>query len=138
MNWLKGLLGTGKAALGATGTLLSGVNWTVWLYKLGFVVAVLAATYGAGVLNTKADYAEKEAQRAQVRAEQIVKVVEKRIPVIQVQEKVRTETEYKIEYIKEKLNEELARNPDRPSCALSASELQYYREIAEQTRVRTE
>jgi len=129
MSWLKGLLGTGKAAL-------TGVNWTVWLYKIGLVVAVLAATYGAGVLNTKADYAEKEAQRAQVRAEQIVKVVEKRIPVIQVQEKVRTETEYRTQYIKEKLNEELERNPSRPSCTLSAAELQYYREIAESTRVR--
>ena len=127
----KGLLGTGKAAL-------TGVNWTVWLYKIGFVVAVLAATYGAGVLNTKADYAEKEAQRANVRAGQIVKIVEKRIPVIQVQEKVRTETEYKMQYIREKLNEELARNSSRPSCTLSDAELQYYREIAEQTRVRTE
>lgn len=134
MNWLlaaKGLLGTGKAALTA-------VNWSVWLYKLGFVLVILAATYGAGVLNTRNAYAEKEAQRAQVRAEQIVKVVEKRIPVIQVQEKIRTETEYKTQYIKEKLNEELARNPDRPSCVLSAAELQYYREIAESTRVRTE
>jgi len=125
----KGLLGTGKAAL-------TGVNWQLWLAKIGLVLGVLAATYGAGVMNTKADYAEKEAQRAQVRAEQIVKVVEKRIPVIQVQEKVRTETEYRTQYIKEKLNEELERNPSRPSCTLSAAELQYYREIAESTRVR--
>ena len=129
MSWLKGIIGTGKAAL-------TGVNWQVWLYKIAFFVALLAGAYGWGVLNTKAEYAEKEAQRAQVRAEQIVKVVEKRIPVVQVQEKVRTETEYKIQYIKEKLNEELARNPDRPACTLSAAELQYYRSIAEQTRVR--
>ena len=125
----KGWKVAGKAAL-------IGVNWQLWLWKAGLVLAILTATFGAGVGYEKYNDAQDEAQRANVRAEQIVKVVEKRIPVVQVQEKVRTETEYKIKYIKEKLNEELALHPDRPSCTLSDAELQYYREIAEQTRVR--
>lgn len=129
MSWLSGIKLAGKG-------LLTGVNWQMWAWKIGLALALLGSAYGAGVLRTKHSYAELEAQRSKVRAEQIVKVVEKRIPVIQVQEKVRTEVEYKTKYIKEKLNEELAKNPDRPQCAISAAELQYYREIAEQTRVR--
>lgn len=129
MSWFSGIKLAGKG-------LLTGVNWQLWAWKIGLALALLGSAYGAGVLRTKHSYAELEAQRSKVRAEQIVKVVEKRIPVIQVQEKVRTEVEYKTQYIKEKLNEELAKNPDRPQCILSAAELQYYREIAEQTRVR--
>ena len=131
MSWFGGIKLASKG-------LLTGVKWQLWAWKLGLALVLLGSAYGAGVLRTKHSYAVAEAQRASVRAEQVVKVVEKRIPVIQVQEKVRTEVEYKTQYVKEKLNEELAKNPARPQCALSAIELQYYREIAEQTRVRTE
>lgn len=129
MSWLSGIVGTSKLAL-------KGLNWQAWALKIGLALALLIAAYAAGVVNTKQEYAEKEAQRANVRAEQIVKVVEKRIPVIQKQEVVRIETETKIKYIKEKLDEELAKNPDRLGCALSPDELRLYREIAESTRVR--
>lgn len=129
MSWLGGIKLAGKG-------LLTGVNWQLFAWKVGLGLALLAGAYGTGVLRTKHSYAEAEAQRSKVRAEQIVAVVEKRIPMVQVQEKVRTEVEYKTQYIKEKLNEELDKSPDRPQCLLSAGELQYYREIAEQTRVR--
>lgn len=128
MNWFGGLIKAGKAGL-------TGVNWQLWLWKIGLGLALLAGSYGLGVLNTKQNYAEAEAQRANVRAEQIVKVVEKRIPVVQVQEKIRTKVEYDTKVIYKELTDENESTPTRAGCELSPTELHYYREVAKQTRL---
>ena len=128
MSWLSGIKLAGKG-------LLTGVNWQMWAWKIGLALALLGSAYGAGVLRTKHSYAELEAQRSKVRAEQVVKVVEKRIPVIQIQEKMNTEVRYKTRTIYEQLNAENEAAPVRPECRLSPDELSNYRKTAELTRV---
>lgn len=129
MRWFSRLLQAGKVAA-------KGLNWQLWLWKIGLAVAILIGTYGLGVYNTKVNYAEAAAERAEVRGTKIAQAVVKRAPVVVAGEMKAAKQRDRIVYITEKLNEEAAKAPVRPECKLTPDELRYYREISELTGVR--
>lgn len=129
MSWFGTLLSAGKVAV-------KGLNWQLLLLKVALVVGILGATYGLGVYNTKVNYAEAAAERAEVRGNKIAKAVVERAPVVVAGEVKAAKQNERVVYIKEKLNEQAAKAPVRPECKLTADELQLYREVAELTGVR--
>lgn len=129
MSWLSRLADAGKIAA-------KGFNWQLLALKAGLIVAILAGTYGLGVYNTKVNFTEAAAHRAEVRGEQIAEAVVKRAPVVVAGEVQAAKVKDRIVYIEGKLNEEATKAPVRPECKLTPDELRYYGEISELTRVR--
>lgn len=109
---------------------LSLVNWQYQLYKIGLVV-VIAAGWTYYIWDHGKDYGYRKCSAEQVAG--VIKVVNERLPVIQQAERGAARMEQELNGIKEKLDEEVARNV-ASDCSISDDQLRLYREAASKTK----
>lgn len=115
-----------------------GLNWQALLLKVAVVAVVAVSIYSVGYTKGKAGCQVKHAEVAAETAKQetitIVKEVEKRVPVVQVQEVESAKLKAKLALTEEKLRAALQTRPDVDACKLSDDERLQWNEIANSTR----
>lgn len=107
-------------------------------YKLlAYIVIFLAYTagvYGYATYNCKLDHAKQETVKVETKFVEVVKEVEKRVPVVQHREVASAKQKAEIERLTRKLDEATKNRTNNASCDLSDAEFNSVQDLAEQTR----
>lgn len=113
--------------------LATGLNW----WRLGIYVLVVAGYTGAvgGYAYHKASLKCEQAKtkQAEIRYVEVVKEVEKRVPVVQIREVESAKQKAEINRLKGELDEAINKRPKNPSCDLSDAERRGVDELLKKT-----
>lgn len=114
-------------------SLATGLNW----WRLGIYALVIAGYTGAvgGYAYHKASLKCEQAKtkQAEVRYVEVVKEVEKRVPVVQIREVESAKQKAEINRLKGELDEAINNRPKNPSCDLSDAERRGVDELLKKT-----
>ena len=107
------------------------VNWEWYVTKWALILALLVG-WSYFWWDKGHDSCEKKHNKAAIA--QVVADVNTRMPVIAQAERDAAALRQEVKAIKEKLNEETAKNDSRTDCAISDEQLRLYRKLADKTR----
>lgn len=120
-------------------SLLSKINAIPGLfwYKLALAVAIAIGytlfVYNKGVHNAELKCEQQKTEQAEARTIEVIKEVEKRVPVVQTIEVESAAQRAEIRRLKGKLDEALNQRSENPSCDLSDDEFDGVRDLSRQT-----
>ena len=118
----------------SVGKYAGGVNWWMLLFKAAVVIGLAVSLYACGSHNATVKCEQQKVELAEKKSGEIIRYVEKRIPVIQKETEEVIKWKTKVVHTGDKLNEAIKAQPDRPACGLSVDELQFFNEQAAATR----
>ena len=121
-------------SLAELGAKASGVNWYMAAFKAAVVIGLAISLYACGSHNATVKCEQAKAEAAEKKSGEIIRYVEKRIPVVQKETAEVIKWKTKVIHTGDKLNEVIQTQPDRPACSLSADELRFFNEQAQATR----
>lgn len=111
-------------------TFASGLNWQLLLAKVLVGVVILTGVYLYGGYNCRIEHEKQKTEQAEEHTREVVREVEKRVPVVQIREVESAKQRQEIIVLKEKLDEALAKRPENPNCDLSDDEFNGVRALA--------
>lgn len=117
----------------SVGKYAGGVNWWMLLFKAAVVIGLAISLYACGSHNATVKCEQAKVVAAEKKSGEIIRYVEKRIPVIQKETEEVIKWKTKVVHTGDKLNESIQAQPDRPACGLSADELRFFNEQAQAT-----
>ena len=118
----------------SVGKYAGGINWWMLLFKAAVVIGLAISLYACGSHNATVKCEQAKVVAAEKKSEEVIRYVEKKIPVIQKETKEVIKWKTKVVHTGDKLNEAIKAQPDRPACGLSVDELQFFNEQAAATR----
>jgi hypothetical protein len=112
-------------------TLASGLNWQLLLAKALVGAVILAGVYLYGGYNCRIGHEKQKTGQAEEHTREVVREVEKRVPVVQIREVESAKQRQEIKALKEKLDAAINSRQENPSCDLSDDEFNGVRALAE-------
>ncbi|WQZ00964.1 hypothetical protein [Stenotrophomonas phage StenR_269] len=114
--------------------LLLGINWKLWLIKVGIVLAFAAGisyiSYEKGQASVRIAVAEEATKAAEIKTVIMMETIEKRVPVIQYIERDNAKLQAEVTTVKRNLDEAIKAAGDKPECSLSDAERMQFNEAA--------
>jgi hypothetical protein len=112
-------------------TLASGLNWQLLLAKALVGAVILTGAYLYGGYNCRIGHEKQKTGQAEEHTREVVREVEKRVPVVQIREVESAKQRQEIKALKEKLDAAINSRQENPSCDLSDDEFNGVRALAE-------
>lgn len=109
---------------------LAGINW--YLVALGLLL--LAGSWAHGYHRASLNCEQDKTKEVETKYVEVVKEVEKRVPVVQIREVESTKQKAEIARLKGELDEAINKRPENPSCDLSDAERRGVDELLKKTR----
>ena len=114
--------------------LLLGINWKLWLIKVGIVLAFAAGisyiSYEKGQASVRIAVAEQATKDAEIKTVIMMETIEKRVPVIQYIERDNAKLQAEVTTVKRNLDEAIKAAGTKPECSLSDAERMQFNEAA--------
>lgn len=114
--------------------LLLGINWKLWLIKIGIVLAFATGisyiSYEKGQASVRIAVAEEATKAAEIKTVIMMETIEKRVPVIQYIERDNAKLQAEVTTVKRNLDEAIKAAGNKPECSLSDAERMQFNEAA--------
>lgn len=112
----------------------TGLNWWKYGAYAAALAGALAVAYFAGKHSCEIKHEQEKTAQAEIKYVQVVKEVEKRVPVILTREVESTKQKAEIANLSKRLQDATSKRPENPTCDLSDAEFDSLQRLIDKTK----